>query len=392
MCSKSFSILFSKSFKMLLIMVVVAILGSLFPVLTFASGPFKISVTNYGTISGQNISGIAAIKSQIDTVFQTLENDVNTKLPDTSGSDSYLRGMSDAGVIALKGLGVDYASDPDVFVVGVGAGAGVDVGNNSFSDLISGKVNANHFRGFGAQLSLMGGINLGIFPLPTMGIFDPKKLSLFMNVWKMSIPKLGSNLTGKLSNFGMHAQYKILGGMSFPFFFRWGGIDITTGLDVASMDLTYIQDLNKSTQQTITVTSIPGLSTNPQLTATYAGQVKAGAKVSEWTVPIEVSSNVQLLYFLTFFGGLGMDLNGGKSTANANVGGNVTAGDSTGYINGINATTTLDLGREGKPRSMNARWFAGTQLNFWLVKLYAQINHGIGQNTWGANLGLRVAY
>jgi hypothetical protein len=362
--------------------------------LTAHAGPFKITVTSYGKID--NDPNLADFKSQVNQIVTDLETQVNQSLPDASQS-TYLKGMSNSNVIAVKGLGVDYASSPDIFVVGVGAGVGADIGNNKISDVTSGKVDANQITGIAAQPSIMVGVNLKNFPLPKLGFFDLKKLTVFGNFFSMKdIDKKinDGRFRGKLSNFGLHASYLVYEGMNIPWLFRWGGITLTSGFDMANFDVSYTKSFSQTQTKTATVTSpVPATAT---LNASFIGQAQAGAKISIVTVPIEVSTNVQLMHLFGLYGGLGMDLNFGSAKSIADLGGNINVTDSTGTVadnaTPITATAALNLGDKGSPSSIDARWFLGTQLNVTLLKVYAQLNHGIGQSTWGANLGVRIAY
>ncbi|MBF0312712.1 MAG: hypothetical protein HQK52_04810 [Oligoflexia bacterium] len=346
------------------------------------AGPFKTTITSYGNVP-------AVLYSEIDALMLSLESEVNKRLPDTSNGSTYLKGMSNASVIALKGIGVDYASAPDIFVVGAGVGVGADVGNASLSKVVGGDIDARQLRGFGAAASVMAGVNLAVFPfMPTIWVIDLKRMQLFMNFWKMDVPKFDSSLSGELTSFGFHLQYKLMDGIKVPIFLRWGGIDFTTGFDYSTMDILFVQDLNKSASRVIPSVAFG----NPTANANFIGRASAGANVKVRTIPIELSTHVQLLYVLTLFGGLGADFNSGGADANARLNGTIAVSDNLGTINGVTANAALDLGSHGTPSSINTRWFLGGQLNVTLLKVYAQINHGIGQDTWGVNAGVRIAY
>ena len=61
------------------------------------SAPFQIANRVYGNIP-------AAFQAEMDAIFDDVENQVNTDLPDADQS-TYLKGMSNSGVMAIKGLG-----------------------------------------------------------------------------------------------------------------------------------------------------------------------------------------------------------------------------------------------------------------------------------------------
>lgn len=351
------------------------------------NGPFSITINDYGLLGGFAVP--QELKTEIDTMLRQVQNEVNSKLPEADQS-TYLKGMSNAGVMSTKGLGVDYASAPDIFVVGAGIGVGADVGNNTFSDLVSGNVEAEQIRGVGLQGSVMAGVNLGVFNLPKIWVIDLSRITTFLNFFTYDLPS-GKDYGGSLTNFGFHLQYQLTDGLKLPFhLFRWGGVFITTGLDYSSMKLSFTKTFNQTKQTTYNGTFPYN---NLNLNANFNGTATAGAEVNIKTIPIELSSHVQLLHVLTIFGGLAADINFGEAKSLAAVNGTVTVSDTpNGYLNGFNASAGLNLGDKGSPTTINGRWFIGTQLNITLLKLFAQLNSGIGQDTWGVAAGIRLAY
>ncbi|MBF0297482.1 MAG: hypothetical protein HQK51_02105 [Oligoflexia bacterium] len=346
------------------------------------AGPFRITVTNYGNVP-------TASHADINTLFSNLETEVNSKLP-TADTTSYPPAMANSQAIALKGLGTDYATNPSIFIVGFGVGIAADTGGYNFSEVTSSKIEAKNFKGIGAQTSLMGGINLKYFDsMPTLfDVIDLKKMTAFINFMKVKLPSVKKGITGDLSSYGFHIQYKIYNGYSAPLFFKWGGIDITTGFDHGSSNLKLSQDYAIS--KTRDVTDPTGVTRS--LDANFTGNASIESNVSINTIPLELSTNVQLLYVLTLFGGIGVDFNSGSSKITAVSTGPIAVNDTTNTLTGITANAALNLGDDGKPKSMFSRYFLGTQVNIWAVKMYAQLNHAFGGNLWGLNLGVRVAF
>ncbi|MBT5093165.1 MAG: hypothetical protein HOM21_02910, partial [Halobacteriovoraceae bacterium] len=303
----------------------------------------------------------------VGALCDALEDEVNKDLPDADQS-SYLKGMSNAGVAAVKGLGADYASNINLFVVGASVGIGADVGNNSMGDLISGDVKSNQFRGFGVNTSVLVGLNLGIFGDELWG-YDLDDFTGFINFMKVGAPKK-NGLEADVTAFGMHLQYKYIQPKSVVAgILQWGGVDFTSGFDYAGMDLSFTKSMSK----TVSVAGNDG---------TFDGTAKVGAEVSTISIPFEVSSNVRLLYLLTLYGGLGADLAFGGAKSIANVTGNIS-------VPGGSGTANLDLGSEEGPTFLTGRAFAGFQLNLWALRVYAQVNNGFTNDTVSVNVGLK---
>ena len=184
---------------------------------TALAGPFQIINRSYPTLGG----GLQSqLESAVDTAFDDVEAQVNAELPDTSGGVQYTDAMSNAAVMTGKGLGVDYASDMELFMVGARVGVGLDVGSNSFADLIGGDVDAEEISGFGAGVALAGGLNLGMFDWSDEdpeAWFKWSNMNLFFNVFKYTYDK--DEINADITNFGIHLQYKLMEANLYAFCF-----------------------------------------------------------------------------------------------------------------------------------------------------------------------------
>lgn len=337
------------------------LLTAFIPTLAYSTASLTVN-TGLGTAADQ------ALQDEINKQFQ---------VPSLTG---FLTSMANAQSITNKGQGVSYASDQTLFVVGGSVGAGLNT-TSGFSFSTSGGLPP---IGLGAQMSVMAGLSLSKFPLPALGPIDLKKLTVFVNAFGYSNDSLVDSLTIKTSNFGLHAQYKVIdrkniGGIGI---LNWGGLDFTTGFDTNSNTMTY------KVGQSISATSSG---------VTYKWTPSAGSNLelqnSSFTIPLEVSTSVRVLYILSLFGGAGVDLNfGGKSTISANLTGPVT-----NSLNTAPGSATLTLADNQGPNFGALRFFAGPQLNLVplrntnLLSLYAQGNYSTGGN-YGVHAGLRIAW
>ena len=126
--------------------------------------------------------------------------------------------------------------------------------------------------------------------------------------------------------------------------------------------------------------------------ASYKGDAYFGSKGNLWTIPLEVSTDVRLLYIFDFFGGLGVDLNFGQVTLEPKIDGEISFYDPKKMTTHISGKPQLNLGGSDSRGFVTYRAFYGLQVNLSLLKLVAQINQGISDNTVGANLGIRIAW
>ncbi len=330
------------------------------------SGPVTVTITD----PTLNALGTAQILTdKINSEF---------KVPEMG---SFLKAMSDAQVLATKGQGVSYATEHSVFVVGGGLGIGLS--NGTAIGKTSGGLPP---IGLGAQGSAMVGISLSRVPLPALGPLDLKRVTLFANYLGYTNDGLVDSLTINTNMVGFHLQYKLieaknLGGIGI---LNWGGIAITSGIDIASNTLRYKIGQSISTDVSgSTVSWTPNSSSALEL------------KASVVSIPIEVSTSVRLLYVLSLFGGLGIDLNMGKAEIAANLNGNIS---STGAVNNPNAgSASLNITENQGPNFGHLRFFAGPQLNLVplkntnLLSIYAQGNVSTGGN-YGVHAGARIAW
>lgn len=349
------------------------------------AGPFSIINRSYPTGTGAD----AAVRSAIDDAFDDVETQVNSELPDTSGGVQYTDAMGNASVMSQKGLGVDYASDMELFMLGARVGAGADVGNNSMSDVLGGDLDAEQISGFGVGLALVGGLNLGMFDWSEEdpdAWFKWSNANLFFNIFKYDLDN--DDVTAETTSFGVHLQYKLIESKNYiPFVFKWTGVQVTTGYQYSSLNV----GVSKSLTETYTDNVAVGGLGNRDVDAEFTGTAGIGAEITTHSIPIEVSTGAQLLYFLTVYGGLGTDISFGSASANASVNGDVDA-SIQGVGSSAGGTATLDLGVDGGPDAFLGRAFFGLQLNAWLAKINVQLNKSFTNDTFGVNAGLSLVW
>lgn len=318
------------------------------------------------------VTGIAG------TAKADMEAEINKRFQLNKLSD-YMQQMSNAQTISHKGQGVSYATEHSLFVVGGSFGGGFNTTSGFDFDPKGGVPPI----GVGIQASGMVGLSLSRFPLPQIGPIDLKKLTLFVNYFSYSNDSLFNGLGLKTNTFGIHAQYKLIDGKNIGGIgvLNWGGLLITSGLDVSNNTISY-----KGNQGV-------GINSGGQTyTWVSASTSTLSIESSSFSIPIEVSTNVRLLYVLSFFVGTGFDVNFGNSKMAANITGPIT--DVLGATVG---NATLVASDEKGPSFGTWRFFAGPQLNLVplkntnLLSIYAQGNYSIGGN-YGAHAGIRIAW
>lgn len=324
-----------------------------------------------------------AITTLINGEIQAIENDINKDLPGASSPDRLMEGMANSSVMAGKGIGTDYASGMKVFIIGGGIGAG--------ADLTKSKDPEADLSGAGVSPGLMMGTNLSWMDTQKILGLETNKLNVFVNFMSYNLDKVSGDTTigAKLSAFGLHVSYDWIQGSGSKLF-GWGGVKITTGYEHNSTKLT----LNSKVSETLDYTT-GGTTYN----STISGNPTAIIDVSTSTIPINISTSMQMLYFLSLYGGLGADYNVGEATGKGTLNSSpstvtctpTAAGTCPGGTAGT-VTTSANLDGKGNVLPFLTRGFVGVQFNLPFTRIFVQADKAFGNNLVGATVGLRFVY
>jgi hypothetical protein len=277
-----------------------------------------------------------------------------------SDVDGFLRTFADATAFSMRGLGVDYASDPNSLVVGVGA---------NFAVAASEQVNATErpTAGPAANLAFMAGYNLSSQGAP--------RWTLFGN----GFYRKGStrSLRGGILSAGLHAQYRVANpqrddGPNTKIL-RWIGIDLSAGIELTRWNLGIQDDIT-------TELGIDGPGGHARVIIDSTGTFDLTSTAA--TVPIELTTGVRIALLVSVYVGVAADFTAGTGKLSADLAGTLYAGDGT-----VIGTSTVTGGGDNSASPVAARILAGTQVNLSHIKLYIQVN---GSATPAASLGFGV--
>ena len=327
-----------------------------------------------------------AVIKAINAAADQIESTVNTGILSDTNRSNFLSTVASANASSQSGLGVDYGSNPALTVVGIGLTGDFNAGSGGFKTSTGTASNSVPAIGVGLQSSAMVGINAARIGLHKMGPIDPSRLMLYVNTFGYSLS--ADALKVNLFNFGVHGQYKLIPKKSLGFIAGWGGIDVGTGFEYSSLNASYGAKL--AVQQVLPVPS-----TTDTVTVKYTTDYNLGVKTTDFTIPFEISTNVNFLYLFSLYFGSGIDLNFGKSSTTGGGSGPVTttySGNSPAGSNLFSATGDLNLDTDpyGTPPALLARVFTGVQLNIWAFKILSQFTY-MSDHTYAGTLGLRFA-
>ncbi|MCB9794090.1 MAG: hypothetical protein H6741_15350 [Alphaproteobacteria bacterium] len=293
-----------------------------------------------------------------------LERELSAEIPqDMHGLDldTYMERMAKAAILSTKGMGVDYASNPQKFVVGASVGtavngAGVQLGRGPEA-LAEG--------GYALQLSAMGGVNLGL-------LADEESFwrRFVLYGHGMALSYSGDPFAGELLNYGANLQVQLVK-PRIGKVVEWGGLALTGGYEVSDYTTTLAYPLPLDAGD---------------VTWTATGTYRVSA--STVSAPVELSTNLRFLMF-TVFGGVGQDAWASGSASNRAA----LSGPISTTVDGEPLTLgTAEVSMAGASEVSWAmpRAFVGVQADLLMLKLLAQVN-GTLDGGFGGHVGLRVA-
>ena len=263
----------------------------------------------------------------------------------------FLRSFANATSFSNRGIGVDYASNSDRFILGLATNLAVsaDLGDEGDDDVPT--------VGVAPNFTLMGGVNLRRWRHP--------ELTVFANLFHYNADS--GELHGGVTSLGLHAQYKLFTPTRGQkrLLVQWGGLDFTGGVELARWKLGLYGDLSHD----FTFTGAAGTSSTVE--ATVSGRFDVGATTV--TLPLEVTTNVRLLYLLSLYVGGGLDLQVGEASIGAGTSGALrgtspTAPDTFETIGEVSARAS----GENSPSLLGYHVLLGVQANLWRLKIFAQ--------------------
>jgi hypothetical protein len=333
---------------------------------------FRLRISNAGGIS-------APVQAALEAALRDAETEINKEFPSPENPRRLMEGMANSSVMAGKGIGSDYASRMKVFMIGAGVGVGADLEKD--------KTTESDLSGVGIQGGIIIGTNLGWMDSDKILGLYTNRLNLYANYLGYNLDrKMGEGnkdqIEANLRSFGFHASYDLVPPKGNSLL-RWGGIKIHTGYEYNSTELTF-----KTTLSEAVSASSGGVTASGTLT----GNPAASIDVSTQSIPLEISTNIQLLYLMSIYTGLGADFNFGGAKSK----GALNAGDSPILINGANTGTTVtadaNIEGKGKVNPILARAFAGVQINLPYINIFVQADKALGNDLIGATAGVRIVY
>ena len=345
---------------------------------------FRLEITDYGAGAG-----IPAFEAFADAEVLKIQDDMNEGLP-AAPPQRLMEGMADSSVFAGKGIGTDYASNMTVMLLGAGVGVGADLEKSE-----TGSDGKKSISGAGVAPGAVIGFNLGFMDTKKILGLETEKLNLYFNFMNYSHnlvtndkPEERTEVQMDSMAFGVHLRYdwvksrgnKLLG---------WGGVKVNLGYEFNKTDLNLNIKLNKPVD--------PNTGTGGEvITGNVTGNPVADINVATHSIPLAITTDVQILYFLSLYTGVGVDFNWGQAKGKANLNADESTLNCTGGVCGGGTTVDVqasgNLDATGKVTPVTYRALAGVQFNLPFLRIFVQADKSLGNDVIGGTAGLRLVY
>lgn len=340
---------------------------------------FNLEVKDYGF----DTNLFPTLKASIDEEIAVIEADINEGLPSTT-PDRLMQGTADSSVMAGKGIGTDYASNMSVFLIGAAVGVGADLKKDEKTD--------GDLSGANAASGLIMGFNLGFMDTETIFGMDTDRLNLYFNFMSYGhkadlndSKDEKSSASLDMTSGGVHFRYDAVKGAGSKLL-GWGGIKFHFGYEYNKTNLKFKSVINKEVE-------------DDDLSGTVKGSPEAEIDTMTHSFPIAFSTDIQILYILSLYTGLGADYNIGQSKAKGTLNGEdseiscdsgvdcTTAGNPT-----ITVQPQANIDGKSNVTPFIFRGFAGVQINLPWTRIFAQVDKAFGNDLIGATAGVRFAF
>lgn len=308
-----------------------------------------------------NLAAQAGLSEQEVAAMESSMNEATRGQLKLDAPEAWLVQMAEANAFATKGMGVDYATNPQTFVLGGSIGTAV---NGAGFQFVKGGQDLPE-AGFAFQASAMAGVNLGALSSKESFL---RRFVLYAN--GMMAGGASGPFEADLNNYGAHLQFKLIKPPSLGVV-EWGGLDLTGGWEASNYKLKLSQ-------------AIPVDGEQLRWDATGTFDVAAHSE----SVPLEVSTNLRV-FVVSAYLGAGVDLRqAAHAQSSLSLDGPIWLTVSQPETEIGSARASLEAGGDGV--EVVPRAFAGAQINVLFVKVYGHLNVGL-DDRYSGHLGVRVA-
>ncbi|MCX7678841.1 MAG: hypothetical protein N2316_06445 [Spirochaetes bacterium] len=316
----------------------------------------------------KNGTNDAALQSALDAAVAT----ANSQLALFKNQTDLAKGFADTNAFTSHSSSLQGYQNYDLFAVGVGFMIGLQapsIDPNYYEKKIEDDIknDGDISAGFSVSASIIAGIHAR-FILP--------HLYLSLQLGQFNVDDAENDYKFSNKTFGIGVNYGIY--MPRSFFvglLKWRGISIGSGIIYQHNEVNFELQLDTITQP---VAGSIQLELDPS--------VNFGFDITTYTIPLEIVTSFQLLWFLNISAGIGADIIFGSSDILLTSTGEVSVTGTTLTQNGI--VQVDGSTRDVSPSLIRPKIMGGIGFNIFLVKIEIPI---IYYPTTGAALGLTAS-
>ena len=343
----------------------------------FAAAANLHALTECSPVTVNAPSAGVALQSTIET---EVCNQVKSKFQ-TGNLSSVMASMAKAYAVTSKGAVADYGTNMQVFSLGAGATLGV---NNvtPTTDLTALK---NRFSGStvpdvgtGVTASATLGISFRHINFKKRGWFDPKNINVYASF--MVLPAMAFDIYSvKATSGSAYLQYKVLPMRKTPLaLVTWGGLDVGLGYTYSTSTV--------SASSASKITSVEFDTNGKRIVYEPAGTLSL--TYTSHVVPLEVSTNFSLLYFLSFVVGGAADFH---ILSSAQIAANISGPVKVDGVSSTDDYARFSYSETGKAGAVGFRAFFGPQFNIWKIRIFS-LAHITNDSSYAVTLGARFSW
>lgn len=367
----------------------IPLMAALLPSLAARAQVIDIQISNYGDFADGE--ALESLRDELDTAISAFETDINENFGGAfDDADAYMKGFANSAAVSGSGVGVDYVTPFDIFLIGAEVGAGFDPGTAGISDILSGSGDiVTQVRGAGATTGIVIGINPGVVLKDKIWFVDPKDVRLFAHFMTYSFSF--NDFAFGTTSWGLQGQWKLLPTIGTGLA-RWNGVLVGGGLRYTSINAAFgLSDIDIDAFESEIGSAGPiDYTLNGQLSN---GQADLSIDTGVFSVPLEVSTSASVLYWLGLYSGFGMDFHFGSAKGVGEADGDLELAidaSSGPTPTGPTGVITADLTDSNQsPSFLAMRVFAGLNMDFGVVGFKVGITKSLTNSTMAANLGFK---
>ncbi|AEF80095.1 Lsa36 family surface (lipo)protein [Leadbettera azotonutricia] len=324
---------------------------SVFLALAGASGGFALEVTG---IAPQFGGGDVVWNSDFSSAWDSVLNDINDEIGDIdSKPEKLIKAWGDASIFASQGATQRGYGEPKLFTFTVGSMVGIKTGT-SLSNI------RNYIDSVGDKIEDEGDIVLGANIQAISGQFNFNTSRFLLNGLDLGIRFGYFKMNHFSDDFGLNTwSFGLVGGYQMlkektivPVVLKWRGLSLGTGFIYQHSNIYYSVALDSINQDIEGVYSGTIINIEPKLVFDMT--------TNTFTIPLELTTAIQLLSFLNITLGLGADLGFGKNKMTLDLSGDINLRNlPTGISQTRSGNVTVSGGGTMAPSFFNPKIMTG---------------------------------